>query len=193
MRSHGVVRGGIIRLLVIISPVIRRVAIEAVWTRAVDARIDPKCERRDYLKCMEGRWRRDGAITVLLAHSGIGPCELADKLRDAPAPYTVVYDDTQIDTYSRGEPELVRVRAPRRVERRRRGLAAPGVAAPREPRADDLGPEVVHERRPRQRVALAQAPQAPAVRRPNKGDQQLVPAPLRHGVDAKAEHREQRD
>ena len=108
------------------------------WTRAVDARIDPKCERRDYLKCMEGRWRRDGAITVLLAHSGIGPCELADKLRDAPAPYTVVYDDTQIDTYSRGEPELVRVRAPRRVERRRRGLAAPGVAAPREPRADDL-------------------------------------------------------
>ena len=91
MRSHGVVRGGIIRLLVIIPPVIRRVAIEAVWTRAVDARIDPKCERRDYLKCMEGRWRRDGAITVLLAHSGIGPCELADKLRDAPAPYTVVY------------------------------------------------------------------------------------------------------
>ena len=37
------------------------------WTRAVDARIDPKCERRDYLKCMEGRWRRDGAVTVLLA------------------------------------------------------------------------------------------------------------------------------
>ena len=62
------------------------------WTRVVDARIDPeKCERRDYLKCMEGRWRRDGAVTVLLAHSGIGPCELADKLRDAPAPYTVVY------------------------------------------------------------------------------------------------------
>ena len=29
MRSHGVVRGGIIRLLVIIPPVIRRVAIEA--------------------------------------------------------------------------------------------------------------------------------------------------------------------
>ena len=52
----------------------------------------------------------------------------------------------------------------------------------------NFGAEVVHERRPRQRVALAQAPQAPAVRRPNKGDQQLVPAPLRHGVDAKAEH-----
>ena len=59
--------------------------------RAVDARIDPKCERRDYLKCMEGRWRRDGAVTVLLASWGVAPCELADKLRDAPAPYTVVY------------------------------------------------------------------------------------------------------
>ena len=57
------------------------------WTRAVDARIDPKkCERSDYLKCMEGRWRRDGAVTVLLASWGVHPCELADKLRDAPAP-----------------------------------------------------------------------------------------------------------
>ena len=62
------------------------------WTRVVDARIDPKkCERSDYLKCMEGRWRRDGAVTVLLASWGVHPCELADKLRDAPAPYTVVY------------------------------------------------------------------------------------------------------
>ena len=48
------------------------------WTRVVDARIDPeKCERRDYLKCMEGRWRRDGAVCLLNSKTSQPPTALS--------------------------------------------------------------------------------------------------------------------
>ena len=65
---------------------------------------------------------------------------------------------------------------PRRASRET-GIATPSSACRKIlifTQPTNFGAEVVHERRPRQRVALAQAPQAPAVRRPNKGDQQLV-------------------